>query len=226
MKMEIKYVPKNLGEVIYPNDATERRIDGFATGKLSGHVILCGPNGTAKSTTARLLVDTLGGKNTIVDTDFDSLFAQNDLKGYMEISSQHGRLSTAGKYFQLFNEFDNAKGDMHKFWTALDACGDDLMLIITTNNPLAIHPSIRSRCTLIEFPGLTATNVLARSQYILEAEGLVLPDAQVLYYLQQQEKHRDLRKYMGVLDQLLLLKNDGLPMPAWGKATKATFRVI
>ena len=135
MKMEIKYVPKNLGEVIYPNDATERRIDGFATGKLSGHVILCGPNGTAKSTTARLLVDTLGGKNTIVDTDFDSLFAQNDLKGYMEISSQHGRLSTAGKYFQLFNEFDNAKGDMHKFWTALDACGDDLMLIITRGCP-------------------------------------------------------------------------------------------
>jgi replication factor C subunit 3/5 len=226
MKMEIKYAPKNLGEVIYPNIATQRRINGFAEGVLSGHLILFGPNGTAKTTTAELLITAIGGPDALVDKDFASLLALPDLKDYMQKSVQTGRMSTSGKYFQLFNEFDNAKSDMHKYWTAMDACGDGLMTVITTNNPISIHQSIRSRCTLIQLPGLTAENVLARSQYILQAEGLVLPDMQVLHYLKQQEKDHDLRKYMGVLDQLLYLQNLGLPMPAWGKLTKTNLRVI
>jgi hypothetical protein len=60
----------------------------------------------------------------------------------------------------------------------------------------------------------------------VQAEGLVLPDMQVLHYLKQQEKDHDLRKYMGVLDQLLYRQNLGLPMPAWGKLTKTNLRVI
>lgn len=227
MKVEIKYAPVTLSEVIIPNIATQRRLQGFASGAFSGHVILHGPNGTAKTTTARLLIEAIGGANALVEgKEFGEVLDRDDLKKYMQTSSQTGRLSVGGKFFMLFNEFDNAKGNLHKFWTAMDACGDDLMLVITTNNPMSIHQSIRSRCTLIPLPGLTAEQVLTRAQFILKAEGLVLPDAQVLYYLKQQEKYHDLRTYMAVLDDLLHINAAGLQFPAWGKAVRTNFRVI
>ena len=61
MQFEIKYAPKNLNEVIYPNVAVQRRIQGYATGQLEGHIILHGPNGTGKTTLANLLVRAIGG---------------------------------------------------------------------------------------------------------------------------------------------------------------------
>ena len=227
MKVANKYAPSNLSEVIYPNIATQRRVEGFASGSFSGHVIFHGPNGTAKTTTARLLIEAIGGANAFVeDKEFGEVLKRDDLKQYMQTCCQVGRFSDGGKFFMLFNEFDNAKGDLHKFWSAMDDCSDDLMLVITTNNPISIHKSIRSRCTLIPLPGLTAEQVLTRAQFILNAEGLVLPDAQVLYYLKQQEKHQDLRTYMGVLDDLLHINAAGLKFPAWGKAVRTNFRVI
>jgi len=57
-------------------------------------------------------------------------------------------------------------------WTVLDELGSDVMLILTTNNFMKIHPSLRSRCKVVEMPALTAQDVLARAQWIVQQEGL------------------------------------------------------
>ena len=69
MKSQIKYAPTNLNEVIYPNVAVQRRIQGYATGQLEGHMILHGPNGTGKTTLAGLLVKTIGGEDAMLETN-------------------------------------------------------------------------------------------------------------------------------------------------------------
>lgn len=216
MKCEIKYAPANLDEVIYPSVAVERRIKGIAAGQLEGHVMLHGPNGTGKTTVARLLVQAIGGAAAMLETlGYEELLSKQDLRGYLLQAASLARLTTSGKHFLLLNEFDNAKKGVNKLWTALDDCGEGVMAIITTNEPMDVHRSIRSRCDVIEMPGITAMAVLRRVQYVLHSEGLNLPDQQVLHYLKSQERLMDLRKYFKLADELLYLHSNGLSFPAW-----------
>jgi len=112
-----------------------------------------------------------------------------------------------------------------EFWTALDAHGTDMMVIMTTNEPLKVHKSIRSRSDIIDFPGISAAAALQRVQYALRHEGVTLPDAQVLTYLKEQEYWLEIRKYMRVADALIALKNQGQPFPAW-QPIKPSLKVI
>ena len=226
MQFEIKYAPKNLNEVIYPNVAVQRRIQGYATGQLEGHIILHGPNGTGKTTLANLLVRAIGGEYALLETnEHNELLEKRDLRGYLRNVAALARLTTSGKYFMVLNEFDTAKKRLSQFWTGLDACGNGVMVIMTTNKPMEIDPSIRSRCDLVEMPAISASAALARVQFILQAEGLQLGSAQVLEYLRSREHWGDLRKYFGLADELLFLHSSGLPFPAWS-GTPRTLKVI
>ena len=189
-------------------------------------MILHGPNGTGKTTLAGLLVQAIGGEDAILETnEQEDLLDKRDIRGYLRQAAVLARLTTSRKYFILLNEFDSAKKRLSQFWNALDACGDGVMVIITTNKPMAIDPSIRSRCDLVGMPAISASAALARVQFILQAEGLQLDSAQVLEYLRSREHWGDLRKYFGLADELLYLQRNGLPFPPWS-STPRTLKVM
>jgi replication-associated recombination protein RarA len=216
MKCEIKYAPNQLGEVIYPNVGVERRVKGYASKQLEGHIILHGPNGTGKTSLANLLVKEIGNQHPEVERkEAEEFLAQPDLKKYLKQASAYAAMTTSEKFFLILNEFDYSKKNLNKFWTALDACGSGVMAIITTNQPMDVHASIRSRCDVIEMPGVCAESALQRIQYCLSMEGVNLPDAQVLHYLKLQEQFLDLRRYFRVVDQIIYLMKNNLPMPSW-----------
>jgi DNA polymerase III delta prime subunit len=215
MKTEVKYAPQNLNDVIYPNTATALRINGYATKQLEGHIMLHGPNGTSKTSVAKLLPYAIDGQNAVIeDKHFDDVLGQKNLKDYLRNACSYNQFTGGSKFYLVFNEFDNTSTKLHKLWTAMDDLSDMLMVIITTNEPMSIHKSIRSRCSLIQMPAVTANAFLPRAQQILKAEGLVLPDYQVQYHLKQVEQFGDLRKYCRCLDELIFLNNSGLPIPA------------
>jgi replication-associated recombination protein RarA len=216
MKCEIKYAPNQLDEVIYPNVGVERRINGYATKQLEGHIILHGPNGTGKTSLANLLVKQIGNQNPEVERkDADEFLAQPDLKKYLKQAAAYAAMTTSEKFFLILNEFDYSKKNLNKFWTALDACGDGVMAIITTNQPMDVHASIRSRCDVIEMPGVCAEAALQRIQYCLSMEGVNLPDAQVLHYLKNYVQGFDLRRYFRIADQIIYLSKNNMPMMPW-----------
>ena len=227
MKTENKYAPTNLNDVIYPSTAVELRIKAYADGQLEGHVMLHGPNGTGKTTVAKLLAQSIGGADAQLESkDMDELLGMTKLKDHMKAVCSMARLTTSGKHFIVFNEFDTVKKGVSKFWTALDACGDDVMAVITTNNPMSIDRAIRSRFDMIEMAGIPAVQALQRVQYALKSEGLSLPDAQVLHYLKQVEHLMDFRKYFKKADELIFLRDSGMPFPAWKAAPAPVLKVI
>jgi DNA polymerase III delta prime subunit len=226
MSIKNKYAPASLNDIVYPNAATELRVKSLAGGSLNGHVIFHGPRGTAKTTTANLLAQAIGGAQARIESDFQNLMAMPNLKTYLQQACFDAALFYQSKLILLFNEFDNHKGTPYQLWDAMDMLQNKgLMLIITTNNLMAIHDSLRSRCRLIEFPAVSAVSMLSRAQHILKAEGLFLPDAQVLSYLKGQERFGDHRKYIELLDELLLIQKAGQSFPQWS-GQKPTLTVV
>lgn len=213
MKTADKYKPINLGEVIYPNEAVRKRIHGYMSGQLEGNILLHGPNGTGKTTVADMLPNYISGPNAYIETaSFDDILKKSDMHGYIANSCSVANFSDS-KYFMVFHEFDNAKANVSNFWTIIEKYSTRLMLIITSNEPMNIHKSLRSRCDEIAFPALTARQVLPRALKILTAEGVNLPEKQVLHYLTQIEHLGDLRKYMAKLDEIILLSKTGGAFP-------------
>jgi replication-associated recombination protein RarA len=213
VKTSVKYAPKNLGEVIYPNDAVKTRIQAYMSGDLEGNILLWGPNGTGKTTVAELLPYKICGDDAYVETQsFDEILKKEDLRGYIGNCCSIANFANS-KYFMIFHEFDNAKANVSKFWTIIEDYADQLMLVITSNDPMSIHKSLRSRCDEIAFPALTARQVLPRALKILAAEGVSLPEQQVLHYLTQIEHFGDLRKYFAKLDEIIFLAKTGGTFP-------------
>ena len=125
--------------------------------------MLYGPNGTGKTTVANLLVRAIGGTNArLEDCDIEELLAKPKLRDYLRNASAWSRITAGDKYFLILNEFDYAKRGVNKLWTALDECGNDVMAIITTNNPMSIDRAVRSRFDMIEFAGIAAQAALPR----------------------------------------------------------------
>jgi replication-associated recombination protein RarA len=229
MKVEIKYEPKSLTEVVYSSAGQDIRINAYAQSSLNGHIILWGPNGTGKSTVAKLLPNAIAGTQAIIESkSLEDLLAVKDLKTYLMREAHSAKVLFGGKYFLVYDEADATKGSMSDFWTAVDYCGSDLMMILTTNNPMAIAQSVRSRSDEINFPALTPQQFLSRAQYILNAEGVDLPNAQVLHYLVQIQHTPDLRKYCRKVDELIYLVQNNLPLPpfASGAANQPQMKVV
>ena len=112
-------------------------------------------------------------------------------------------LMTSSKHFVLLNEFDEETGNMHLLWQAMDRCQAGMMVLITTNQLMEIHPSIRSRCYVLHFPPLTALDMLPTADRILALEGLPMNPSVLLAHLQTREYFGDLRKYFELLESLL-----------------------
>ena len=228
MKCEIKYAPQKLNEVIYPSIAVERRINAYANKDLEGHILLWGPNGTSKTTIANLLPYAIDGESAIVENKhFDEILSQKNIKDYLSNAcSMNQWVQGTPKFYMVFQEFDNNSSKLHKLWSAMDDLGDRLMVIITTNEPMSIHKSVRDRCDLINMPAVSVKSFMPRAQHILRTEGLILPDYQVEYHLAQREKFGSLRQYLSCLDQLLFLNNNNLAIPSAPQPTKPTLSVV
>jgi replication-associated recombination protein RarA len=215
MNVAEKYAPTSLNDVVIPNVATQNRLNGYASSGLNGHIILWGPNGTGKSTVAHLLPKAISGDDALVESkNLEQLLAMKDLKGYLKQTAHVAKVMNDSKYFLVYDESDAVKGNFARFWTAVDYCGSDVMMIFTTNNPMSIPASIRSRSDEIALPALTPQQFLPRAQFILQSEGVQLPNAQVLHYLMQIQHTPDARKYCRRLDEIIYLVNIGLPIPA------------
>ena len=97
MKTIEKYAPSDLSEVIFGSENSLYLVNAIAQGAFDCHVLLHGPNGTGKTTTAELLAHAIGGEDALIETkDFNTVLAMPDLKEYLQRCASLARLTAAG----------------------------------------------------------------------------------------------------------------------------------
>lgn len=218
MSFETNYTPANINDVVFTNAITEAKIKAIFQGYRSRSLFLWGSNGNGKTLVADLVAQHLTQHCPFLldSKSIEQLMREEDIYQYIHRIKSFAVCSGAkstDRVVMVFHELDEYKGSLSNLWIAMDRLKDDLMVIITTNNPMSFQNAVRSRCEKIEFNNVTPQNFLNRAQLILNAEGVALSNNDVVHYLTTMTtKTRDVRDYLSVLEQIVFMsKNKSLP---------------
>ncbi len=219
-KCEIKYAPKHINDVVFNNPENERRLKLIFQGFKTRHLFLSGTNGTGKTLIADLVTKHLTSNcpYLVINDPIEKLMAADDLYLYLLNSLQFAKITGADDNDRLvivFHELDSYAKPLDKLWTVMDRLKDELLVIITTNNPMKFANAVRSRCAKFNFTRITPDDFVVRAQYILNQENVHIPDSHVLHYLRTMSvTTSDVRDYLDVLDDLIYSNKKNLPLPA------------
>lgn len=218
MSFEIKYVPTSINDVVFTNTVTESKIKAIFQGYRTRSLFLWGTNGNGKTLVADLIAKHLTQHCPYLldNKTIEQVMALDDIYLYvhnMKTFAQCSGAKSTDRVVMVFHELDEYKGSLSKLWTEMDRLKDDLMVIITTNNPMQFQNAVRSRCEKIEFNNVTPQHFVNRAQFILNAEGVNLSNSDVIHYLTTMTpKTRDVRDYLSAIEQIVFMsQNNSLP---------------
>lgn len=220
MNCEVKYAPASINDVVFTNAWTESSIKAIAKGLPVSGLLLSGSNGNGKTTIANVIANELTKHcpTLHMNDSIEKFLGYEDTRQVVLNVTTFCRTGCGAtakdRVVVIFNELDKFKGRLDKLWLAMDVLKEDLLVIITTNEPMNIPLSLRSRCDKYDFRRVTPAEFLSRAQFILKAEGVTLPDADTLFYLTSMTvKVSDVRDYLRVLDKLIYMTQNAIALP-------------
>lgn len=170
-----KYAPKHFDDLVFANSYSQQRLKDFAENKRHNSVILHGPYGTAKSTTARILAQSRTGDSAdvfhaseITIKSFDGMLGRQNLQ-----RSMHG----VELPVSVIDEIDQIDERL-QFRLRRELDRDPAMgcFVFTTNKLHVVDPGLKDRCCVVEMPAIDSELWFERSKWILTQEGIVVPD--------------------------------------------------
>lgn len=186
-KFEIKYAPQSLKEIVYPSSVIERQIAAIGNGGCDDHVLLYGPHGSGKTTTVKLIFEARCGCSYQSGSYYAGADMATTAAAKSAIDSMTNYMAfqkfTAGGCVIVIDEVDMIPMSAQKYLRNFMQKFPEVRFMFTTNHVTSVYTGIRSVCRLIEFPLPAAKQWLPRAQHILQAEGMQLPDANVLNML-------------------------------------------
>lgn len=177
-----KYQPQNLGQCLYPDQATEDIIKDYAANATASNLILHGPMGTGKSLMAKLIADELLEKRAAWWDRFQGTRLKTSAK-LDEVIHSLEKLSYKSCFIgdrRLFiiEEFDQIKLDSQlAFSYLMDTAG--MQFIFTTNEVQNIEKRILSRAQVCHISGATQQDMLKLAQHVVSSEGVTATQAEL-----------------------------------------------
>ena len=178
MIFEQKYAPQTFGDLIFPDNKTKQRIWEFANNKRHNSLILHGPYGTGKTTTARMLEQMRAGDAQYGGTDF---YRAHDIKldTFDRLASvQHiQRLAGVEMPMTIVDEIDQVDDKLqYQLRWQLDMHSDKGCFVFTTNKLHNVDDGLVDRCDVIELPAANTEHWFERARWIVDQEGARMSD--------------------------------------------------
>jgi replication-associated recombination protein RarA len=228
MNIEEKYEPRRFAELVFADIAARDTCNRYATSKPYKPLMLWGPPGTAKTTTARVIV-----RERFLASGYDGHIEEfngadidaSHFKKFLNVANLLKLNSTSP--ILIINEFDEIdKDDQKKFRSWMDTW-KWIDLIVTTNEKPGIQgvrqkliPALISRFERVELASPSLSDWLPRAQEIFAAEG---------HQVTQQELQQLLGTFDGdARDMLPLIEEalDGLSPSTPPSPSKPSLRVV
>lgn len=208
---EKKYAPKTISDFVFANDEVELMVKSYITDNNKRPLLMYGRSGTGKSVLARLIPNTIEGKQAeiykIKAADINNneglkklenqkIFCMNDLFGndrmsYCVIEEYEQKLTTISSLKVLLDNYKNVD-----------------LTIFTSNHIQKVDSAIKSRCKTINIPPAPPERFLPLALKILKSERISLTKETLLEMLKATyNQYADNRKYYEALDDLIFQVN-------------------
>lgn len=223
MTFEDKHQPQTVAELIFADQTAQAICQRYATRKPYKHLMLWGPPGTAKTTTARVIIREryrAAGYDGDVQ-EFNGADLTSDDFG-MLLNAANALHFACGEAVLLINEIDEIKeAQQPKLRSWLDE-HKSVTLIATTNEAVGIKgvrqklmPALQSRFERVELAAPSLADCLPRAQSIMQREGISVTQQDLQTLL--STFNGDLRDVMPLLEQAVDELTQGTVPPAPAK---------
>ena len=176
-----KHAPQSLRDMVFVDAETRQRVEQYAHRKRSGHIVLKGPKGTAKSTTARIIAEA-AAKHDGSDycaTVFQAADMDETHIEQLEKEWNYGRIYGMNPPYAIIEEVDQlSPRHQRKLRATLDSRPFG-HVIMTTNNDHLVDGPLLDRCDVLEMPAANMKQWMFRAREVIESEGVDITDAQL-----------------------------------------------
>ncbi len=190
MSFALKYAPTRLDDIVISSQTLKNRLSDYIHDRDLKPLILHGGVGTGKTTIANLLPDAIEGRKAEVTrlkaVEFNSI---NDVMQTFEDHTMFYQVFTINdqkRNYIISNEINFTPKAAIAFRDVIDNMIGHTQLIFTTNYIDQVDIALRDRSNCIAVPPVTAKDWLPRALWILQQEGIALPDDQLLRILSTQ----------------------------------------
>ena len=169
-----KYVPKTMNDLVFVDQDSKRRMDQYALGKRSGNIVLHGPKGTAKSTTARMVAESK--LKSADSTNPYCVYHAQDISvatiDNMWSAYRWQMLDGVKDPYVVIEEADQLSKSLQQKLRAMVDAVDYGYVILTTNHIHSLDVPLVDRCDDVEMPMANTSAWYPTAANILTAEGI------------------------------------------------------
>ena len=190
MSFALKYAPTRLDDVVIGSQTLKNRLSDYINDRDLKPLILHGGVGTGKTTIANLLPDAIESKKAEVTrlkaVEFNSINDVMQAFGDQTMFYQVFTINDQKRNYIISNEINFTPKAAIAFRDVIDDMISHTQFIFTTNYIDQVDIALRDRSNCLAVPPVTAKDWLSRAQWILQQEGIALPDDQLLKVLTTQ----------------------------------------
>jgi DNA polymerase-3 subunit gamma/tau len=195
-----KYRPRNFVEIVGQRHVTQTLANAITAGRIAHAYLFCGPRGTGKTSTARVLAMALNcekGPTSEPDSDCETcrrIIAGSALdvieidaasnRGIDEIRELRERVGLAAAEARtkvyIIDEVHMLTGEaFNAFLKTLEEPPSHVVFVLATTEPHRVLPTILSRCQRFDFHRIGIRDIEAAIRSIGKQESVVIDDSAV-----------------------------------------------
>jgi DNA polymerase-3 subunit gamma/tau len=222
-----KWRPADFDEVVGQETVVRTLRNAVAQDKISHAYLFCGPRGTGKTTTARILARAINGRTAstggavlgeaddlgfdLVEIDAASNRGIDDIRELRERANY--RPGSARFKVYLIDEVHQLTGPAaDALLKTLEEPPPHVVFILATTDPEALKPTILSRCQRFDFRRVGVDDMVSRLRAISESEEIEIPEEALR--LIAREATGSLRDGVNLLDQVWVMCGSSVSLEA------------